>query len=174
MLYAYASSQLMYLRFRRALPNSKPLAKLHDPPALEAEPGSSFTHLKTPFIIVTSFIVVLSRLVTGCGQFPGRGIGYYSFICPIRQCACGVWDIRSLEWRNCPWCVRRKSCISSLAENDRFTGDKSNHVPVFHVPQLYYFVGFASLLGWPVLVSGKGGISGLAREILQRMFGRRR
>ena len=23
-------------------------------------------------------------------------------------------------------------------------GDKSNHVPAFHVPQIYYFVGFAT------------------------------
>ncbi|TFY83051.1 hypothetical protein EWM64_g972 [Hericium alpestre] len=38
-LYAYASSQLMYLRFRRALPNAPPPAKLHDPPALAATPG---------------------------------------------------------------------------------------------------------------------------------------
>ena len=39
-MYAYASSQLMYLRFRRTAPNEKPPAKLHDPPALEARPGA--------------------------------------------------------------------------------------------------------------------------------------
>jgi alpha-1,2-glucosyltransferase len=39
-LYAYASSQLVYLRFRRARPGDKPLARLHDPPALEAAPGA--------------------------------------------------------------------------------------------------------------------------------------
>jgi alpha-1,2-glucosyltransferase len=34
-LYAYAASQLMFLRFRRAVPGAK---KLHDPPALSATP----------------------------------------------------------------------------------------------------------------------------------------
>ncbi|KAG5651558.1 hypothetical protein H0H81_008236 [Sphagnurus paluster] len=38
-LYAYASSQLMYLRFRRAAPGAAPPKKLHDPPALVAGPG---------------------------------------------------------------------------------------------------------------------------------------
>ena len=30
----------MALRFRRAPPGEKPVAQLHDPPALEARPGS--------------------------------------------------------------------------------------------------------------------------------------
>lgn len=38
-LYAYASSQLMYLRFKRADPGGRLPAKLHDPPALEGGPG---------------------------------------------------------------------------------------------------------------------------------------
>ena len=50
-------------------------------------------------------------------------------------------------------------------------GDKSNHVPAFHIPQLYYFVGFATMLGWPALISGKGGPKALAREVQRRMFG---
>ena len=37
-LYAYAASQLMYLRFRRGVPGAS-LKKLHDPPALSATPG---------------------------------------------------------------------------------------------------------------------------------------
>ena len=55
-----------------------------------------------------------------------------------------------------------------------FLGDKSNHVPSFHVPQLYYFIGFATLLGWPALLSAPGGIQGLARGVWYRMFGCRR
>ena len=50
-------------------------------------------------------------------------------------------------------------------------GDKSNHIPAFHIPQLYYFVGFATILGWPALISGKGGPKALAREVQRRMFG---
>lgn len=40
-LYAYASSQLTYLRFRRALPGAEEPRRLHDPPALAAGPRSS-------------------------------------------------------------------------------------------------------------------------------------
>ena len=40
-LYAYASSQLTYLRFRRALPGAEEPDKLYDPPALTAGPRSS-------------------------------------------------------------------------------------------------------------------------------------
>ncbi|KAH7345063.1 glucosyltransferase [Rhizoctonia solani] len=50
-------------------------------------------------------------------------------------------------------------------------GDKSNHIPTLHVPQLYYFVAFASLFGLPVLMSAETGIMSLAREVAQRMIG---
>ena len=53
-------------------------------------------------------------------------------------------------------------------------GDKSNHVPAFHVPQLYYFVGFATAFGWPALVSGEDGIVSLLRNVYTRMFGNKR
>lgn len=55
-----------------------------------------------------------------------------------------------------------------------FVGDKANHVPALHVPQLYYFVGFATAFGWPALVSGSGGIPALGRDVYARMFGNRR
>ncbi|KIK70426.1 glycosyltransferase family 59 protein [Collybiopsis luxurians FD-317 M1] len=47
-------------------------------------------------------------------------------------------------------------------------GDKSNHVPVLHVPQLYYFFTFSAAFGWPILVSGHGGISVLLRNLYVR------
>ncbi|CAE6448196.1 unnamed protein product [Rhizoctonia solani] len=50
-------------------------------------------------------------------------------------------------------------------------GDKSNHIPTLHVPQLYYFVAFASLFGLPVLISTEAGIMSLIREVTQRMIG---
>lgn len=50
-------------------------------------------------------------------------------------------------------------------------GDKANHVPVLHVPQLYYFVAFATLMGWPAIVFGRGGPVKLASEVARRMFG---
>jgi len=53
-------------------------------------------------------------------------------------------------------------------------GDKSNHVPVIHIPQLYYFIGFATIFGWPALILGETGVNGLARDVWARMFGGRR
>lgn len=52
-------------------------------------------------------------------------------------------------------------------------GDKANHVPVLHVPQLYYFVAFAMLMGWPAVVFGRDGPVKLGKEVLRRMFGTR-
>jgi alpha-1,2-glucosyltransferase len=50
-------------------------------------------------------------------------------------------------------------------------GDKSNHIPSLHIPQLYYFVVAATSFGWPVLISGAGGASALGRNVWRRMFG---
>ncbi|KAJ8703038.1 glucosyltransferase [Pleurotus ostreatus] len=50
-------------------------------------------------------------------------------------------------------------------------GDKSNHIPSLHIPQVYYFVAFSTAFGWPVLISGEGGILGLLSEVWNRMFG---
>ncbi|QRV76700.1 alpha-1,2-glucosyltransferase [Ceratobasidium sp. AG-Ba] len=50
-------------------------------------------------------------------------------------------------------------------------GDKSNHVPALHVPQIYYFTAFASCFGLPVLASTEGGVARLAGDVLWRMFG---
>lgn len=70
--------------------------------------------------------------------------------------------------------------LRSISPRERYSsifdmaGDKSNHVPAFHVPQLYYFAGFATLLGWPALVSGPGGVAALTRGVWLRMFGTKR
>ncbi|KAI0067958.1 glucosyltransferase [Artomyces pyxidatus] len=53
-------------------------------------------------------------------------------------------------------------------------GDKSNHIPSFHVPQLYYFVAFSTMLGWPVMLCAEGGVGQLLRGVRARMFGGRR
>lgn len=39
---------------------------------------------------------------------------------------------------------------------------------------MYYFIGFATAFGWPALLSGEGGLLGLAREVRARMFGSKR
>jgi len=53
-------------------------------------------------------------------------------------------------------------------------GDKSNHIPSLHIPQLYYFIVAATFFGWPVLISGAGGASTLGRNVWNRMFGSNR
>lgn len=73
--------------------------------------------------------------------------------------------------------VLGKPCIhrdESSIERYLLLGDKSNHIPAFHVPQLYYFVGFATAIGWPALLSAPGGGRALAQGVWYRMFGSRR
>lgn len=55
-----------------------------------------------------------------------------------------------------------------------FSGDKSNHVPSLHPPQLYYFIAFATIMGWPALISGDRGWKVLVNDVQNRMFGNRR
>ena len=50
-------------------------------------------------------------------------------------------------------------------------GDKSNHIPVFHIPQLYYFIASTTFFGWPILISAPDGILGLIRGVWGCMFG---
>ena len=56
----------------------------------------------------------------------------------------------------------------------RSSGDKANHIPAFHIPQVYYFIGFSTAFGWPVLLSAHGGLRSLARDVQHRMFGTHR
>jgi alpha-1,2-glucosyltransferase len=53
-------------------------------------------------------------------------------------------------------------------------GDKANHIPAFHVPQVYYFVAFSTIMGWPALISGKEGLRPLIHGIIARMWGSKR
>lgn len=50
-------------------------------------------------------------------------------------------------------------------------GDKANHVPAMHVPQLYYFIAFATILGWPAVALAQDGPRTLMLEVAGRMFG---
>ncbi|KZT23848.1 glycosyltransferase family 59 protein [Neolentinus lepideus HHB14362 ss-1] len=132
-LYAYASSQLMYLRFRRAASNegARALAKLHDPPALEAGSGD----------ILQSIVSAPKVLPDILPNFVPYGVVVALFAAFV------AWN------------------------GGIVLGDKSNHIPSFHVPQLYYFVGFTTIFAWPVLISGQGGISSLIKEVRYRMIG---
>ncbi|KAF7306547.1 hypothetical protein MIND_00446000 [Mycena indigotica] len=130
-LYAYAMSQLMYLRFRRSPPGAKPLGQLHDPLAFEARPNDIIkTLLSLPSVIrdiLPAFVPYALVL-----------IAFAAFV---------VWN------------------------GGIVLGDKSNHIPTLHVPQMYYFIAFSTAFGWPVLISGKHGVIGLVRQVYLRMFG---
>jgi len=54
------------------------------------------------------------------------------------------------------------------------SGDKANHIPSLHVPQVYYFLACATIFGWPALISGDGGVYGLLSGVRARMFGSKR
>ncbi|KDR84862.1 hypothetical protein GALMADRAFT_233298 [Galerina marginata CBS 339.88] len=127
-LYAYASSQLMYLRFRRTAAGE---ARLHDPPSLSAGPGD----------LVQSIMTVPKILLDILPAFVP-----YTLVLAVFG-AFVVWN------------------------EGIVLGDKANHIPTLHIPQLYYFVASATFFGWPVLISGKGGVSGLIRGVWTRMFG---
>ncbi|EMD41574.1 glycosyltransferase family 59 protein [Gelatoporia subvermispora B] len=133
-LYAYASSQLMALRFRRNPPGSKSAAQLHDPPALTASAGDLLQS-------ALSLPRVLPDLLPPFAPYALVLAAFGAFV----------------KWNG-----------------GIVLGDKSNHVPAFHVPQLYYFISFATILGWPALISADGGIQGLARDVWARMFGSKR
>ncbi|KAK2462012.1 hypothetical protein APHAL10511_006475 [Amanita phalloides] len=129
--YAFASSQLMMLRFRRGPHDHPPPPKLHDPPALAATPRDLFAAL-------FSLPRVLPDILPSFAPYTMVLAAFSVFI---------LWN------------------------GGIVLGDKANHVPSFHVPQMYYFYAFSTAFGWPVLISGHGGIPGLAHSVGSRMFG---
>jgi alpha-1,2-glucosyltransferase len=130
-LYAYAISQLTYLRYERKTDEQTKVARLHDPIAEEA----SFSDL---LYSIASFPRVVPRLLP---QFIP-----YSIVLALFG-AFVAWN------------------------GGIVLGDKSNHIPTLHIPQFYYFVGFTTILGWPVLLSAPGGFVNLLRGASKRMFG---
>lgn len=133
-LYAYAASQLMSLRFRRASPGAMPVKKLHDPPALAATPVDLLKAIMSAPKVISSILPAFVPYTLVIAAFT-------AFV---------FWN------------------------GGIVLGDKSNHIPSFHVPQLYYFVGFATLMGWPILASVPGGLQTLVRGVYWRMFGSKR
>ena len=64
--------------------------------------------------------------------------------------------------------------ISRKSQLIRNPGDKANHIPAFHIPQIYYFIAFSTVMGWPALISGEGGPGVLMHGITARMWGSKR
>ncbi|KAF9072739.1 glucosyltransferase [Rhodocollybia butyracea] len=130
-LYAYATSQLIYLKYRRPRAGSQEVHKLHDPPADQAG-------LVDLYKSVLSLPGVLPDIVSAFVPYALVLAVFSSFV---------VWN------------------------GGIVLGDKSNHIPVLHVPQFYYFFAFSTAFGWPVLISGDGGIMALLRNTYERTFG---
>ncbi|TFK76758.1 glucosyltransferase [Pluteus cervinus] len=128
-LYAFASSQLMELRFRRALPGQPPPKKLHDPPALAASSVDLLHAIRSAPAILPDILPLFIPYASVLALFG-------AFV---------VWN------------------------GGIVLGDKANHVPAFHIPQLYYFLAFSTILGWPALIGGSGGLQGLIRDVGYRM-----
>ncbi|KAL0950710.1 hypothetical protein HGRIS_007486 [Hohenbuehelia grisea] len=129
-LYAYAASQLMELRFRKPQ-GSVTHTAWHDPSALLAGPGDLFkTILSAPSILST----ILPKFIPY-----GVVVGLFAAF---------------IYWNG-----------------GIVLGDKSNHIPSLHIPQLYYFIAFSTAFGWPALVSGNSGPKALLRDVWARMFG---
>ncbi|KAJ3513055.1 hypothetical protein NLJ89_g3163 [Agrocybe chaxingu] len=130
-LYAYASSQLVFLRFRRAPAGQPAPAKLHDPPSLVAGPDDLLRSM-------INFPKVLPDILPAFVPYTLVVAAFGAFV---------VWN------------------------GGVVLGDKSNHIPALHIPQLYYFVAAATFFGWPVLLFGKESPDVLLREVRSRMFG---
>ncbi|KAJ3787664.1 glucosyltransferase [Lentinula aff. detonsa] len=130
-IYAYATSQLMYLRYRRPGPGLQQLSKLHDPFADQAKPVDLYKSLLSLPNVLPDILPAFVPYASVLGVFA-------SFV---------IWN------------------------GGIVLGDKSNHIPVLHVPQLYYFFAFSTAFGWPVLVSGAGGIPVLLQKIYARTLG---
>ncbi|KAJ4485580.1 glucosyltransferase [Lentinula aciculospora] len=130
-LYAYTTSQLMYLRYRRPGPGSREFGKLHDPSADQAK-------LADLYKSVLSLPGVLPDILPDF-------VPYALVLCVFVSLV--VWN------------------------GGIVLGDKSNHIPVLHVPQIYYFFAFSTAFGWPVLISGVGGIPALLQKMYARTLG---
>ena len=78
-----------------------------------------------------------------------------------------------MEWRHCIGYADDPFTRGTLALMYR-SGDKSNHIPSLHVPQLYYFLASATMFAWPALISGDGGACTLLCDVQARMFGNKR
>ncbi|TFK30382.1 glucosyltransferase [Coprinopsis marcescibilis] len=132
MLYAYASSQLMMLRFKRpSNHDSESKNRLHDPSALQGAPMDLVKSILDVPKILPQVLPAFIPYTLVLGLFA-------AFV---------IWN------------------------GGIVLGDKSNHVPTVHIPQIYYFVGFTTILGWPILLSYQGGPGALVKDVAYRTFG---
>lgn len=151
----------------------------------DAEVCCYTTHLLCPLVQVSDVTCVLTcrlqlsrtfRRLSAVGhEHPSRTSRVARTVRALHTRIGFVWRVHVLEWRHR---IRYGVAVAVLCTNLTLpfhtAGDKSNHVPVLHVPQLYYFIAFATLMGWPAVIFGRGGPVKLVNEVIRRMFGTKR
>lgn len=159
----------MKLRYRRAPSDGKPLFGLHDPLALEAQPGR-FTVIgaSVAFVTLVPVVDLVRSLISAPQVIPSLILPFIPYATVLGGFAVFVVWNGGIVLGMWPSSKRPERLLIKTI------GDKSNHMPSFHVPQLYYFIGFSSILGWPVFITGQGGLPSLLREVWARMFGSKR
>ena len=63
------------------------------------------------------------------------------------------------------------SCLYFICE---VSGDKTNHVAVIHLPQIFYFYSFAACFCWPILLADSGGLRRMFYLLKSMLFNNRR
>jgi len=169
-LYAYAASQLMYLRFRRGAPGVSSPKKLHDPPALSATPGMCvspcslvdrrifyFSHPVSGDLVrsLLSAPQILVDILPSFIPYTLVVAAFAAFVLYNGGVVLGMFE-------------SNERCSTNLTLG---AGDKANHIPALHIPQLYYFIAFSTAFGWPILMCGTGGPRKLIQDVWSRMFG---
>ena len=98
---------------------------------------------------------------------------YTSFLCALLCRRLALCTLRQVErWDRFGSVVH--AFISPGPQLIQNQGDKANHTPAFHIPQIYYFVAFSTIMGWPALISGKDGLRPLIHGVVARMWGSKR
>ncbi|KAL1749109.1 glycosyltransferase family 59 protein [Schizophyllum fasciatum] len=124
-LYAFAASQVAYLRYRREG------VRLYDPPLRKASfgdiPWSAFSLASILPDILSTYIPYALVLA-----------GFAGFL---------VWN------------------------GGIVLGDKSNHTPALHIPQLYYLIACATAFCWPALLRIVSRPLSLPAQVWRKMFG---
>ena len=98
---------------------------------------------------------------------------YPSFICAVFSRRLALCTLHQMERGDRLGSVFH-TFISPKSQLIRNLGDKANHIPALHIPQIYYFIAFSTIMGWPALISGKGGPGVLIHGIIARMWGSKR
>lgn len=100
--------------------------------------------------------------------------GHLTDVLSVRSDTGPVRRVHGVERRHRTWHAITPLAAWCICSIHVFSGDKSNHVPSLHPPQLYYYIAFAMIMGWPALISGDSGWKMLVNDVQGRIIGNRR